>query len=255
MSSLVKASKAREAVFEFVPPKFELATSSHAKEYLNIKAKGADFRMNESIRIQTGVKDIEATSFEEQIELRTLEKLKLIQEAAYQEAYQLGLEEGRHEAFSNASAEIKEKLDHFEGLLTKIEMLKVELGQFNEAHIVKLAFHMASRIAHAEIKANPEVIKDIVKSALEIAQSEEEVTVQIEPSQLEFLETLKKETGRQFEFLKKVKFESNPNLSVGGCIIGTNYGEIDARFEERVNKLWETISENLYRVKGQVGGN
>jgi flagellar assembly protein FliH len=255
LSNPVKAIHAHKTVFEFVPPKFELGTPQQAEDYLKSKAQGQDFRMSDVIRIQTGVKDIEANSFEEQIELRTLEKLKQIQEAAYQEAYELGLQEGRQEAFTNSTEEINKKLIHFSGLITNIEKYKTELFQYNESHIVQLAFHMAKRLAHSEIKANPEVVKDVIKSALEIAQSEENVTVHISPEQFDFLENLKKETSREFEFLKKVRLEPNPNLSIGGCIIETNYGEIDARFEERINKLWETISENLYRVKDQVGGN
>lgn len=255
MSSPVKSHQARKTVFEFVPPKFDLGTPKQARDYLNLKSKGDDFRMSEAVRIQTGVKDIEANSFEEEIELRTIEKLKKIQESAYQEAYQLGLEEGRHEAFTKSSEEIKVQLDQLENLLSTIANMKTEIFQYNESHMIQLAFHMASRIAHAEINANPDIIKDIIRSALEIAQSEEEVTVQVAPSQLSFLETLKKESNREFEFLKKVKLDSNPSITVGGCVIATNYGEIDARFEERVSKLWEAISENLYRVKDKVSGN
>jgi flagellar assembly protein FliH len=252
LSNVVKSHHASKRVFDFVPKKFDLGTPTQATDYLEIKKAGADFRMSDVIRIQTGVKEIENSDFEEMVELKTIEKLKDVQESAYQEAYQLGLEEGKAEALKNASAEIDSRLGQLDELLTSIRRLKTDLFQFNESHIVQLAFHMAARLAHAEVIADPDRIKDVIRQALEMAQLDEEVTVQVAPSQFLFLESLKKETGREYEFLKKVKLDASPEVTEGGCIIETNYGSIDARLEERVKKLWESIAESLYRVKDKI---
>lgn len=251
--SVLKQDRVLEKVLEFRPPKFELGAPEQALEYLN-KKKGSDFRMNEAIRVQTGVKDIEAASHEEMIEQRVLERLKEVQETAYQEAYQLGLEEGRKEAFNKADLEIEENIQNLNQLIATIKNLKKDLLQFNEAHLIKLLFHMAERLAGFEIKQNPEAIVSVMKNAIELAQVDEEMTVQIAASQVEFLETLKKETKRELEFLSKVKLVGVDNIAEGGCVIETNYGEIDARIEERVKKLWETLAENLYTVKNKVSG-
>lgn len=242
-----------QKVLDFVPPKFELGTPGAAKQYIeDKKEKKTDFRMSDVIRVQTGVEQAEQNSFEQQVENRTLEKLKEVQETAYQEAYQLGFEEGKVEALKKKSTEITDRLDRFDTLLTSIEKLKLELVQQNESHLVQLAFHMASRIAHAEIKADPQATAAAIRSAVQTAQQEEEVTVQVAASQLDFLETLKKEMNREFEFMKKIKLVADPSVTEGGCIIETNYGVVDARVEERVSKLWETISESLFRVKNKI---
>jgi flagellar assembly protein FliH len=240
-------------VLEYVPPKFELGTSEQAQTYLEgRRAQRNDFRMSDVIRVQTGVQKVEASSVEEDVERKVLERLKEVQETAYQEAYQLGLDEGRHEAFQKASEELKMRMSRFETLLQGIGNLKKDLIENNETHLVQLAFHMAKRLAYAEVQADPKVVTDVIREAIEKAQVEEEVTVQISPTQLEFLETLKTETGREFEFMKKVKLEPIENIAPGGCVIRTNYGEIDARIEGRVEKLWENVKENLHRVKDTV---
>jgi flagellar assembly protein FliH len=250
--SLITKKAAAERVLDYVPPKFEIRTPDHAHAYLETRERTKDFRMSDVIRIQTGVRDIEDGTFEERVEQTTLERLKEVQETAYKEAYQLGLEEGKHDAFKAVSNEINVKLEDFDKLIQSCTELKTELFQFNETHIVKLAMHMASRLAGVEIQADPSTLTNVMKSALAIAQSEENVVVQVSPLQFEFCETLKKETGRKFEFLEKVKFEAVEGISVGGCVIETNYGEIDARFEERVSRLWETMSENIHRVKDKI---
>jgi flagellar assembly protein FliH len=240
-------------VLEYVPPKFELGTSEQAQTYLEgRRAQRNDFRMSDVIRVQTGVQKVEASNVEEDVEKKVLERLKEVQETAYQEAYQLGLDEGKHEAYQKTSEEIKMRLERFENLLNAIGNLKKDLIANNETHLVQLAFHIAKRLAYHAVDVEPTLVTDVIRDAIEKAQVEEEVVVQVSPLQLEFLETLRTETGREFEFMKKLKLEPVEGVAPGGCVILTNYGEIDARMENRVEKLWEGIKENLHRVKDKV---
>ncbi len=245
---------ADKTVLEFSPPRFDLGTPQQALEYLKEKSSGSDFRMSEPIRVQTGVDQIEQSSLEETIEIKALEKLKEIQEQAYQEAYNLGLEEGRAEAFNKATNEIKYNIENLEQLLATMKNLKTDLLSFNESHLLKLVFQMASRIATTEVQANQETIIEIIRNSVLLSQDEENVTVRVSPEQFEFLETLKKQTGREYEFLKKIRFEPNPEIAVGGCIVETNYGEIDARIEQRIEQLWKTVVESIPKVKDKIAG-
>ncbi len=243
---------AKEVVLEYVPKKFELGTPKQAQQYLEQKARGSDFRLNETIRIQTGVDEIEKASEEEKVEARALELLKDVQENAYKEAYDLGLSEGREEAFMKYSKEIEEKLGDIENLLKSLEEAKTEVLNFNEAHMVQLIFQIANKLAHVEVEKNDQSLIEVLRSAVTLAQDEENVTVRVATSQFEFVEEVKKQSGRQFEFLKKIKFEPSDEITKGGCIVETNYGEVDARVEQRVQSLWETLVENIPKVKPKI---
>lgn len=243
---------AEKTVLEFVPVRFDLGTPEQALQYLAEKNKGSDFRMNDAVRIQTGVDQVEQSSEEEKIEVAALEKLKEIQEGAYQEAYNLGLEEGRKEAFDKVSAQIAERMESMDQLLNAIKDMKSEMATFNEAHLVKLMFQMASRLAKTELQSNGEAMVKILKDAVNLSQDEENITVRVSQQQFEFLEELKKETGRELEFVKRIRFEPSAEISDGGCIVETNYGEVDARIEQRVEQLWSVLSENLPKVKDKV---
>jgi flagellar assembly protein FliH len=249
--NVIKKHSASERVLEYTPQKFELATPDQAIDYLQRK-EGSDFEMSEVIRVQTGVDNIETLSLEEKIEQGILEKIKDIQEKAYQEAYQLGLDEGRSEAFQQSSREINERLDEFEGMLKNIANLKRDLMSFNESHLVRLTFHMASRLAMHELKANESSILDVLRTAIERVQDEENIEIRVSNEQFDFVETLKTESKRELEVFKNVKFVADEGISVGGCVIETNYGEIDARLEERVHKLWEAIFDAMPKVKDKV---
>ena len=245
-------SEAKTIAVEYQPLRFDLGTPDEALVYIENKKHGSDFRMSDPQRVQTGIADLESESTEGKIQEAALEKLKSIQEAAYKEAYDLGMEEGRKEAFKKHSQMIENQLQHLATLVQSIVGMKTDLMSYNESHLVRLMYHMASRIARVQISTHSETVIESIKQAVVIAQSEEKITVRVSPKQLEFLEELQKATGREFEFLKAVKFEGDETVTEGGCILETNYGEIDSRVEQRVEKLWEALVEAIPKVKDKV---
>lgn len=245
---------AEKTVLEFVPVRFDLGTPEQALQYLAEKKKGSDFVMNDAVKVQTGIDQVEFTNDEEKVEAAALEKLKEIQENAYAEAYSLGQEQGRKQAFETVSREISERMESLDDLLVTIKELKKEMTTFNEAHLLKLTFQMAARLAKTSLEGNNEAMVSILRDAVSLSQDEENIRVQVSPSQYEFLETLKSETGRELEFVKKIRFEQSEEVSDGGCIVETNYGEVDARIEQRIEQLWATLSENFPKVKDRIAG-
>ncbi len=252
--NFLRKDAAENKVLEFVPQKFELGTPSQARNYLNAKKHGSDFEMSDVIRVQTGIDQIEKIDEEEKIEGKALEKLKQIQEQAYQEAYQLGLDEGKKKGFTDFSGHIQENLDRLSDVIGHVEKLKESLMSFNESHLIKLMFHMASRLAHTHLENNNPLIVDIIKNSVNLAQDEEEIVVRVSAQQFDFLEQLKTENGREYDFLKKIKLEPSAEVSPGGCIVETNYGEVDARIEQRTKQLWEGLIDNMPKVKNKLVG-
>ena len=252
--NFLRKDAAENKVLEFVPQKFELGTPTQARNYLNAKKHGSDFEMSDVLRIQTGIDQIEKINEEEKIEGKALEKLKEIQEKAYQEAYQLGLDEGKKKAFTDFSIHIQENLDRFAAVIGQVEKLKESLVSFNEAHLIKLMFHMASRLAHTQLENNNPLIVEIIKNSVNLAQDEEEIVVRVATEQFDFLEKLKTENGREYDFLKKIRLEPSAEVRPGGCIVETNYGEVDARIEQRTKQLWEGLIDNMPKVKNKLVG-
>ena len=253
MSKPIQSQLALKTVLDFMPPKIDRGVPDSAMHsYTQGRERGSDFRMSEIIKEQTGLSEIEEKNFEEEIERKTLEKLKVIQESAYQEAYQLGLEDGRKEAYQQHGDLIQQKMGEYEQVVESLLRIKTELLSQNERHLVELSFHLAKRLANHEISVNPEATLSLVRQAVEMAQNEEKLVVEVHPDHLEYLETLKSETGREFEFLKKIQLEPNESMGSGGCIVTSNYGEIDSRMDERVHQLWKALEEILPRLKVKV---
>lgn len=240
------------SVLTYVPDQFDFGTPDAALEYLREKDKGSGFVLSDVLRQTTGVDEIERVSEEQKIENKVLERIALIQEEAYEKAYQLGLEEGMAKAFSEKTADINFNLTELEKFMTQLSLLKEEMMRQNESHLIQLVYQIASRIAFDRIEEKPEIVISVIKDAVEMAQADEEVNVLVSEAQVDFLEKMKNQTGREFEFLKKIKFQTSNQVTSGGCIIETNYGVVDARIDERVSKLWTEMKQALPRVKSPI---
>ena len=240
------------SILNYIPKQIQFGTPGAALDYLRQKENGSDFVMSDVLRQTTGVDSIEKMSEENKIENKVLEKLAEIQSEAYQKAYDLGLEEGQEKAYNQKTNDISYSLAAVEKMMTHLAQLKEEMVRQNESHIVKLIYDIAKRIALDHIEEKPEIVLSVIKNAIEMAQADEVVNVLICSEQLDFLEQMKNKTGRDSEFLKKVKFQVSDQVTSGGCIIETNFGVVDARIEERVNKLWSEMKQALPRVKSPI---
>lgn len=256
-SSIIKKNQEENenkeaAVFNYAPKEFNFGTPEAALEYLNQKKHGSDFVMSDVLRETTGVDEIERLSEEQKIEQKVLERIAEVQEEAYQKAYQLGFEEGTKKAIEEKTAELVEKSEKISDLINSFNSIKQEMIRQNEAHVIRMIYQIASRLAFDHVTENQEVILKIIKQALEDAQADENVNVLVSTKQIEFLEKIKLEEKRENDFLKKVKFISSDTVSEGSCIVETNYGVIDARIEERIAKLWNEFKQAMPKVKSPI---
>jgi flagellar assembly protein FliH len=251
--SVIKAEFAFQEVLRFEPQRLTAATSEGMDELVKAQDHNADFQIAEVVRNFTGLAEIEGQRIENEIEEKALEELKAIQEQAYSEAFDLGMIEGRRQAFTTNSEEIDRRLGELDKLITTIRDLKVHFLNSNENQLIKMVYYLATKMAMFEVsERSNEAIQSVLRECVTATHSEEHLRVIVSPDQIEFLETLQKERKREIEFLKNVEFTPQEGISPGGCIIATNYSEIDARLEERINKLWEEIRDSIPPLKDRV---
>lgn len=256
-SNIVKKDKsnALEAdvtVLNYTPKEFNFGTPEAALEYLNKKVLGSDFMMSDVLRTTTGVEEIERLSEEQKIEEKVLHKISLLQEDAYKKAYDLGFEEGTKKAIESKTEALNKKMLKLDDLRLSLIQIKEQMVHQSEAHIIKMIYEIASKLAFDHVSEHQEVVLKVIKKSIEEAQADENVNVLVSSEQLEFLEGIKLEEKRENEFLKKVKFVGSSEVSAGSCVVETNYGIIDARIEERVAKLWAEFKQAVPKVKSPI---
>lgn len=257
--TVLSKDEADKLVVAYSPRKFPAVISKTASDFVAFQTAHSEnpkiqsFRLDKIVSEQTGIAELERLSIEEKVEREALARLKDLQEQAYQQAYQLGLQEGREKAYQENQEELKASLGSFYKLLETLENMKAELANYNETHIVRLVYYMAKRIAMDEVADRREIILKVASQAIQNAQSEEEMTVRLSPGDFEFIGKIREKLTKDFEPLKRAKFEASEDIRDGGCIVETNYGNVDATIEQRVEKIWDAIAGKLPKVKDQTG--
>lgn len=250
---VLKEEHANDVAFDFEPKKFPVEIPEVASDFTKEGAlESTTFKLNELVSEQIGIAENEKERLEEKVDALAVEKLKEVQEQAYKEAYELGLSEGRQKAFDETNAELTDKLESLNQLISKITNLKKDLVAFNEGHIVKTLCALASKIAFREITENEETIIPVISSIMESAHTEERLKIRVSEKDFEFIARVEDELKKKIENFETIKFEKDESVNPGGCIVEGNYGVIDASIEQRVQKIWDLFAEKTPKVKDQV---
>jgi len=143
---------------------------------------------------------------------------KKLQEQAKEEGYQQGL------------SEFNEQILQFELELKKIR---------HEMHkqILPLALKAAKKIVGKQLELHPDTIVDIVLQALVPVTQSHRITIYVNKTDKETLESHKPQIKQIFEQLESLSIQERQDVSIGGCVIETETGIINATIENQWRAL------------------
>ena len=121
--------------------------------------------------------------------------------------------------------------------------------QQNENQLIQLVGRLASRIAMFEVESQPERIGQLLMDLVERVQGDQRMVIRVNQDDMVFLETLKEKLGKEDERLSQIKLESDDQIGMGGLILETNHGMIDATLETRISKAWQSLMDRAPRIK------
>jgi flagellar assembly protein FliH len=240
-------------VMEYAPKPIERDITQAAEQFIENRRRNlTSFKLSDLVASQSGIAEKERTALEQKAENIALERIREIQEPAYQQAYDLGIEEGRKSAFEQTSKDITERLVQLDQVLTSLTKMKSDLLQQNEGQIIRAVYRLAMRIARFEIKGHDDSILGIMKMAVEHAQSQEGVNVKLSQVDYDFVQTIKDFTKRDMEFMKKIKMVPSTEVAQGGCVVETNYGTVNAALDERIQNMWNALETKIAKPKEKL---
>lgn len=229
-------------VVAYKPQEFNLALSRTALEFVDLQGRhSSSFEINPLVAEQTGISKFKEDQITAEVEQKTLELMQDLQERAYQEGYQLGLEQGTEKAFIEKKSELDDRLDSIDALLRQLTQLRTQLMHDHEGEVVRLVFDIAKKIIFREIQEDPTVVKDLLIALIEGMDVDGRINVRLSANDFKFVEELKQRGDKKLIQLERINLEQDDQIQSGGCLIETNYGSIDATIEQRLQRAWELI--------------
>ncbi len=127
--------------------------------------------------------------------------------------------------------------------LVRLEAMREKFYKEAEGEIIKLVMAMAEKVIGKIVEERPDVIKDVVRQALERSLGDR-ITVRLNPEDHKTIVSQNIEFKDVLDRTKRLIFREDETIAKGGCIVETEVGTIDAQIEtqmEAIKKALEVV--------------
>lgn len=162
-------------------------------------------------------------------------------EAGHAEGFETGhaegIEAGQKEGFQQAVADAKPLAELFAGFAKAVEVTQQEIGQ----DVVGLAFDIAHQMLREAIKAKPEVVLTVVKSAIEsMPQGIQHPHIHLHPEDVVLVKNLLKDELPHAGW----RVMEDHRIERGGCRIECATAELDATVPSRWRRIAAALGQD-----------
>ena len=165
------------------------------------------------------------------------EKVKI----AEKEAYDKGFLEGIREGINREKKELALTVESVAKLVRELKMLKEKLWESSEREMIDLAFLIAGKVIHTEVSTSKEVILTVLKDTIRNIQDKEGIKIRLNPADYNYITEAKPDFPGSFCNMKNISIEKDEEIGRGGAMIETRWGEVDARLDQQLNKIRESL--------------
>ena len=111
-----------------------------------------------------------------------------------------------------------------------------------ETSATGLACEIAQKLVRRELQSQPQIALEWMQDALRMCAGTAEITIRISPTEFETLGKQIDQLAAVFHTAGKATVLADEAISVGGCRIETEFGEIDTQLETQLKRLQEELS-------------
>ncbi|MEA1910684.1 MAG: flagellar assembly protein FliH [Spirochaetota bacterium] len=181
------------------------------------------------------VSDAEKTASERISKMES--DLENIRKKAEEEGYEAGRETG----FSEGQVEVERLVNQLHAIIDKTIEKRNDIIDESETQIINLVIMIAKKVVKVISENQKNVVVNNVIQALRKLKSRGEVLVKVNIADVELTSDHIKDFMRMVENIRSVTVVEDSTVDKGGCIIETDFGEIDARISSQLHEIEEKI--------------
>ena len=172
-----------------------------------------------------------------------VEELKKRASLIESEAYEKGFAQGEKDGFEMGSKKFEKIVERIHGILQDMLAYRQEFAKRYENEILHLICAIAGKVVRGAIKVDNEVVRETILDAFSLAADRSEVTVRVNPEDVEYLKELRPEFFDRIKELRSFTIESDPSITRGGCFMQTAFGKVDACIETQLEKIGKAVED------------
>ena len=168
------------------------------------------------------------------------------------EAYERGHAEGHDKGYQEGRTEVERLVERLHTILSKAIEKRNEIIEESETQIINLVLLIVKKVIKVISENQKNVVINNVVQALRKLKSRGDVVIRVNLADLELTSEHVKDFMKMVENVKSVTVLEDSSVDKGGCIIETDFGQIDARISSQLHEIEEKILELMpIRSKGE----
>jgi len=152
-----------------------------------------------------------------------------------------GYEQGEHAGRESVQSQLDSLLQSVRQMLAELEGFRRQEVRTLEKELVELTLAIARKVVGREVAAHPDIVADLLRDAVRRLEYAGALKIRMNPDDLERLSDVLPQLLKDLGDPGRVTFEADAGLSVGGCFIEGEAGDIDARIERRFHIVEEAL--------------
>ncbi len=168
-----------------------------------------------------------------------------------QEAFERGRKEGEEAGIQEGKAEVQRVIERFHVVLSKTIDRRNDIIQESEAQVVSMVLSIAKKVVKVISENQKNVIINNIVESLQKLKAKSDVIVRVNLSDLDIATKHKDDILKMAERVTSITIAEDTTVDPGGCIIETDFGEIDARIASQLREIEDRIIE-LVPIKSRA---
>ena len=190
----------------------------------------------------------EAKKTAEELEAEIQSKVDKVEK----EAFGKGHAEGREEGFQEGRQEVERLVDTLQKIISAAIDKRNEIIQESETQVINLVLLISKKVIKVISENQKNVVINNVVQALRKLKSRGDVVIRVNLGDVELTSEHISDFMKMVENVKSVTVLEDSSVDRGGCIIETDFGQIDARVSSQLHEIEEKIIELApIRSKGE----
>jgi len=159
------------------------------------------------------------------------------------DAYQRGLEQGKADGWMDGRAEAERLIERLHVIIARAIERRNEIMTESESQLVGLVLNIARKVVKVLTENQRNVVINNVLQALRKLKSKTDVSIRVNIADLKVTTEHIKDITARIERVGNITVMEDATVDPGGCIIETDFGEIDARISSQFQEIEDKILE------------
>jgi flagellar assembly protein FliH len=159
------------------------------------------------------------------------------------EALEQGREAGRQEGYAEGKIEVDRLIERTQIVLERAQEKRGDILAETEQEVINLVLLMTRKVVKVIADNQREVIIPNIEQALRKVRDRGNIIIHVNLADLKLTTEHTKDFIQALEGVKSIQVAEDSSVDPGGCIIETDFGEVDARIASQLAELEARILE------------